>query len=366
MGKKLRVACIIGTRPEVIKMAPVIVALKSSGFDVVVVNTAQHRQLLDDMLKMFNIVPDIDMNIMQENQSLATLTGNLFIKMEEIFNRMQFDCVIAQGDTTTTLVAAQVAFYHKIPFGHVEAGLRSYNMYQPFPEEMNRVFVSKIATWHFAPTEQEKENLLAEGISATNIAVTGNTVIDSLYESISRDTPIPYPLPENKRVILVTLHRRESFGEPIRNIFSALIELTNKFNDIEIMYPVHPNPNVQLIAKEMLADRPGIQLLPPLSYDVFVSLMKRSTLIMSDSGGLQEEAPALNKPILVLREVTERPLIIELGLGLLVGSDKQKIIESATKLLTDPAEYQAMQRNLSPYGDGHAAGRIVNMLQTSL
>ena len=250
---------------------------------------------------------------MLNNQSLATLTGNLFIRLEDIFKQHTFDCVIAQGDTTTTWVAAQIAFYHKIPFGHVEAGLRSYNLYQPFPEELNRNFVSKLATWHFAPTTREKENLLLENIPENAVSVTGNTVIDSLYLLLKKPTDLPFQLAENKRSILVTLHRRESFGEPIRQIFSALLELANTFADIEILYPVHPNPNVHSVANEMLGNHAQIKLLPPLRYDVFVSLMSQVYLIMSDSGGIQEEAPALDKPILILREITERPLIGELG-----------------------------------------------------
>lgn len=365
--KPIQVACIIGTRPEVIKMAPVIKILKcQSSIDVCIVNTAQHRQLLDDMLGIFNIEPNIDMNIMQDNQSLATLTGNLFLRMEDLFKSHTFDCVIAQGDTTTTLVAAQVAFYHKIPFGHVEAGLRSYNLYQPFPEELNRVFVSKIATWHFAPTIAEKNNLLLENIAADSITITGNTVIDSLYLLSNKNISLPFNLSTTKRKILVTLHRRESFGQPIRQIFAALLQLVNIFPDIEIIYPVHPNPNVSSIANEMLGNHKQIKLLPPLRYDVFVNLMNQAYLIMTDSGGIQEEAPALDKPLLILREVTERPLIIELGMGILVGSNKDLIVAKATELLNNHTLYQSMQKHISPYGDGHAAERIVNVIINQL
>lgn len=361
----IRIACIIGTRPEVIKMAPIINAIRLySNLKIFIISTAQHRQLLDNMLRIFVIRPDVDLNVMQDNQSLGTLTGNLFIKLAEVFATNSFDWVLAQGDTTTTLVAAQMAFYYRIQFGHVEAGLRSYNMYQPFPEEMNRVLISKMATWHFAPTSVEKDNLLRENISPNKIIVTGNTVIDSLYLLSKKDTALPFELPINKRIILLTLHRRESFGEPIRQIFSALLEIANKFEDIIILYPVHPNPSVQQVATEILKSHPRVRLLEPLGYDVFVTLMCKAYLIMSDSGGIQEEAPALDKPIIVLRDVTERPLIIELGLGLLVGSNKENIVNTVTELLIDPHKYQSMQKHLSPYGDGHAAERIVNIINT--
>ncbi len=361
--EKYRIVAVIGTRPEVIKMAPVISELRKHDiFDITILNTAQHRSLLDDMLSIFNITPDIDLNVMQENQSLATLSGNLFLKMEDIFSKHQFDVVLAQGDTTTTLISAQIAFYHHIPFGHIEAGLRSYNFRQPYPEEMNRVFVSQLSQWNYAPTVIEKDNLLKEGIPEEKIFVTGNTVIDSLYLLSHKNTPLPFPLDKNKRLILVTLHRRESFGEPIKHILLALKQLAETFTDIEIIYPVHPNPNVHLQAEKILGHQPRIRLCPPLGYDQFVSLMNRAYFIMSDSGGIQEEAPALNKPILVLRNVTERPLIIDLGLGILVGDHTEKIFTTAAELLSNPTLYQRMQKNLSPYGDGHAAKYIVDSL----
>jgi UDP-N-acetylglucosamine 2-epimerase (non-hydrolysing) len=360
---KIRIACIIGTRPEVIKMAPIIEQTKQhSNIELCVINTAQHRSLLDDMLKIFNITPDVDMNIMRENQTLGALTGNLFLKIDDFLSKNKFDYIIAQGDTTTTLVAAQVAFYRDIPFCHVEAGLRSFNLRQPFPEEMNRIFVSKIATWHFAPTETEKRYLLDENVDEKSIVVTGNTVIDSLYKIAESKHHLPIELDKNKRIILVTLHRRESFGEPIKEIFSAFLELVARFDDIEIIYPVHPNPNVNALANTMLSAQPRIKLIKPVQYEEFVSLMQHAYFIMSDSGGIQEEAPALDKPVLILREVTERPLIVEYGMGVLVGSDKNKIVNMAEKLLTDPSVYQSMQKHYSPYGDGKAAERIVRFL----
>lgn len=360
---KARVACVIGTRPEVIKMAPVIAAIRASGtMEPFVVCTAQHRQLLDDMLTIFNITPDVDMNIMQHNQSLATLTGNLFTNMEKLFLKEKFDAVIAQGDTTTTMVASQIAFYHRIPYGHVEAGLRSYDLYHPFPEEMNRVFVSQVATWHFVPTAGEKENLLKERVPDKNIFITGNTVIDALYLIAKRNTPLPESIPAAKRMILMTLHRRESFGKPIQDIFAAVKLLVEKFPDIQIVYPVHPNPNVHDTAVNMLGKVPGVTLIDPQPYDVFVSLMNHAYFMMSDSGGIQEEAPALNKPVIVLRDVTERPLVIELGLGKLVGTDKDRIVEVTSELLTNQDSYNSMRKGISPYGDGHAAQRIVDVM----
>ncbi len=360
---KARVACVIGTRPEVIKMAPVIAAIRASDImEPYIICTAQHRQLLDDMLTIFNITPDIDMNIMQHNQTLAALTGNLFTSMEKIFVKEKFDAVIAQGDTTTTMVASQIAFYHRIPYGHVEAGLRSFDMYHPFPEEMNRVFVSQVATWHFVPTDSEKQNLLKERVPEANIFITGNTVIDSLYLIAARNKPLPANIPADKRMILMTLHRRESFGQPIQDIFAAIKALVEKFSDIQFVYPVHPNPNVHDTALTMLGNVSGVTLIEPQPYDVFVSLMNHAYFMMSDSGGIQEEAPALNKPVLVLRDVTERPLVIELGLGKLVGTDKDRIVNVTSDLLSNLNSYNSMRKGISPYGDGHAAERIADVL----
>lgn len=363
-NKKIHIACVMGTRPEVIKMAPIIHACKKNpAFKTTVINTAQHRDLIDDMLQIVDLNPDIDMNIMQEKQTLTSLTGQLFLKFEPIIAEHHFDVILAQGDTTTTFVASMAAFYHKIRFGHVEAGLRSGDYYQPFPEEMNRVLTSKLATWHFAPTEVEAAQLKKEGVSTSHIFVTGNSVIDSLHELSKRNAATPFALPKDKRIILVTLHRRESFGEPIKNIFAALIQLANTFSDIDIYYPVHPNPNVKDIAHQMLGGQTNIHLLKPMQYDQFVTLMKASYLILSDSGGIQEEAPALGKPVLILREKTERPLVVEKGLGKLVGSNTQLIVDTAANLLTDSAAYAQMAQHISPYGDGHTAQRIVDIIQ---
>lgn len=363
----VKIACVVGTRPEVIKMAPVISALnQNKNFKTDIINTAQHRKLLDDMLKIFSLHPDVDLDLMQQNQSLATLSGNLFLKLGNILKKENYDLVLAQGDTTTTLISAQISFYNKIPFGHIEAGLRSNDINHPFPEEMNRVFISKIATLHFAPTEAEKNNLLKENIDSTKIIVTGNTVIDSLLWFANKKIKLPSEIDTHKRILLVTMHRRESFGHPLEDVFEAFIELATRFPDIEIIYPVHPNPNVNNLAKKMLSSISNIKLIDPLPYDQFVSLIKNSYLILTDSGGLQEEAPALNKPVLILRELTERPLITELGLGVLVGTNKNKIVTTASKLLNDEKFYQSMQKNVSPYGDGQASKRIVKAIEAYL
>lgn len=364
--KKVNILCVIGTRPEVIKMAPIIWALQQrKDFSTTVVNTAQHRSLLDDMLSLFNIKPDVDMNIMRESQSLTDLTGNLFIGMSKIINT-SYDFVIAQGDTTTTFVSAMVAFYQKIPFGHVEAGLRTYDKFNPFPEEINRVFVGQLATLHFAPTEVERKNLLSEKIADSSILVTGNTVIDSLYHWVEKDIALPFDVPKNKKIILLTLHRRESFGEPLLEVFSAFKEIVEKNADVHVVYPVHPNPNVNDIAQKMLSQTPGITLLKPVRYDQFVQLLKSAYLVCTDSGGIQEEAPALNKPLVVLRAETERPLVVEKGVAKLVGTKQSSIVRTVTELLTDANEYRKMQKNISPYGDGRASERIVDAIARTL
>jgi UDP-N-acetylglucosamine 2-epimerase (non-hydrolysing) len=270
--------------------------------------------------------------------------------------------VLAEGDTTTTWVAAQTCFYHRIPFGHIEAGLRSHDFYQPFPEEMNRVFTAFLATWHFAPTETEKNNLLKEGIAAKNIVVTGNTVIDALYMLAKKDLPMPITIPADKKLILITAHRRESFGEPMRHIFAAALQVIQQRPDVLFVYPVHPNPQVNALAKQMLSDQKNIILLPALPYDQFVALMKAAYLIWTDSGGVQEEAPALGKPVLIIREKTERVEVVKAGVAKIVGTDTDKIVHKTLHLLNDANAYQAMVKGVSPYGDGHASERIVQAL----
>lgn len=363
--KVYRIACIIGTRPEIIKMSPIIHLLKTNpAYQVCVINTAQHRGLLDDMLALFAIKPDIDFDVMQSNQSLSLLSSRLFAKFDQALDG--FDMVLVQGDTTTGLVAAQVAFYKNIAVGHVEAGLRSHNFRHPFPEEMNRVFISKLATLHFTPTEQEAELLRHEGIATTGIYVTGNPVIDSLLQFTKKNTPLPADLITDKKIILVTMHRRESFGNAIRQVFRAFVRLTELFPEIEIIYPIHPNPHVRQAADDELINCDRIKLIEPLPYHQFVMLMKSSYLILSDSGGIQEEAPALNIPLLILRNVTERPLVVSGGMAKLIGTDADKIVQIAAEILANPANYHAMQKGYSPYGDGHAANKIVTAIDTYL
>lgn len=344
-------------------MAPVILALKKSDeFDVRVLATAQHRVLLDKVMSFFEVEPDIDLNIMRSNQSLTTLTARLLLGLDEVLLAEKPDIVIAQGDTTTVMTVALACFYHGIPFGHIEAGLRTWDLRSPFPEEANRVIAGHLARWHFAPTEGSRQNLLRAGVNDANIIVTGNTVIDALLMTASMDLELSIALDNTKRMVLVTAHRRENFGQPMRNICHALKTLAENNLDIEILYPVHPNPNVKDVVHDMLGNVKNIILCEPLDYASFVAALKRAYFIISDSGGVQEEAPALGKPVLVLRNTTERPEAVELGVVKLVGEDCEYIVEQAQMLLDNSAVYQAMARGISPYGDGHAAPRIADAL----
>lgn len=358
-----KIVCVLGTRPEAIKMAPIILALKHEPmFDVCVLATAQHRHLLDQVMKVFDITPDIDLDIMRPNQALTTLTARLLLDLDEVLLAEKPDAVLAQGDTTTVMTVALACFYHKIPFGHVEAGLRTWDMQNPFPEEMNRVIAGRFAKWHFAPTESSRQNLLREGVSDTDIVVTGNTVIDALLSVADREMELPVELDLTKRLILVTAHRRENFGEPFERVCRALLTLLEQNQDIQVLYPVHPNPNVRDTAHRLLGSHPRVVLCDPLDYLPFVAAMKRAYLILSDSGGVQEEAPALGKPVLVLRHETERPEAVEECVVKLVGTDYDVIVSEAQRLLDDESAYRAMARGISPYGDGHAAERIVKVL----
>lgn len=360
----MKIMCTVGTRPEAIKMAPVILALKEQPWaEVRVLATAQHRQMLDQVLNFFGIAPDIDLNIMRPNQALTTLTARLLLELDDVLQGEKPDVVLAQGDTTTVMAVALACFYHRIPFGHVEAGLRTWDMQNPFPEEANRVIASRLARWHFAPTEISRQNLLQEGVSDADIVVTGNTVIDALLMTAAKEVELGIALDNTKRLVLVTSHRRENFGEPFRNICRALRTLAEKNPDIQIVYPVHPNPNVKDVANEMLGDCVNIILCEPLDYAPFIAAMKRAYLIISDSGGVQEEAPALGKPVLVLREETERPEAVEMGVVKLVGADYKRIVADTQRLLDDESAYRAMARGISPYGDGNAAERIVSTLR---
>ncbi|SSB97883.1 UDP-N-Acetylglucosamine 2-epimerase [Pseudomonas sp. 43mfcvi1.1] len=362
-----KVLCIVGTRPEAIKMAPVIKALQAEEHIVCrVLSTAQHRGLLDQVLEGFAITADLDLDIMRPHQSLTALTSRLLVELEGVLQAEQPDVVLAQGDTTTVMSAALACFYLQIPFGHVEAGLRTGDLCNPFPEEANRVIAGKLTRWHFAPTQHAVDNLLREGVAASDITLTGNTVIDALLMTAAQDSALGIQLAPGKRLVLVTSHRRENFGEPFQNICQALKRLAECNPDIQILYPVHPNPNVKDVAHQLLGLTPNIILCAPLDYAPFITAMKRSYLIISDSGGVQEEAPALGKPVLVLREETERPEAVDLGVVKLVGANPDTIVEQAQRLLDDPRAYQDMARGVSPYGDGKAAARIVDVLRQYL
>lgn len=363
-----KILCIVGTRPEAIKMAPVILALKNQPWAITrVLATAQHRQMLDQVLSLFGIIPDADLNLMQPNQSLSDLTSRLLVALNKILEAEQPDIVLAQGDTTTVLAAVLGCFYMRIPFCHVEAGLRTGDMTNPFPEEMNRVVASRLAFLHFAPTESSRQNLLREGISDSLIHVTGNTVIDALLEVSKKKVSVGINLDSSRRLILVTAHRRENFGPPFGEICRALRTLADKNVDIQVLYPVHPNPNIAEIAHQQLSNHPRIILCNPLDYGPFIAAMEQAYLILTDSGGVQEEAPALGKPVLVLRSETERPEAVTEGVVRLVGPYYESIVKHTQELLDDAEAYHTMAKGVSPYGDGKAAERIVRILErTSL
>lgn len=349
-------------------MAPVILALKKQPWaQVRVLATAQHRQMLDQVLAFFEIEADIDLNMMRPNQSLTTLTGRMLLDLDQVLLDEKPDVVLVQGDTTTVMTVSLACFYHRIPLGHVEAGLRTWDMQNPFPEEANRVLTGRLAQWHFAPTDSSRDNLLQEGVAEQDIIVTGNTVIDALLmtaeKSIDLDFILGVRLDPRKRLVLVTSHRRENFGEPFHKICRALHTLAKRNPQVQFLYPVHPNPNVKDVAHAMLGESSNVHLCEPLDYAPFVAAMKRAYLIISDSGGVQEEAPALAKPVLVLREETERPEALSHGVVKLVGANYQRIVDETQRLLDDEGAYRAMARGVSPYGDGLAAGRIVQVLR---
>jgi UDP-N-acetylglucosamine 2-epimerase (non-hydrolysing) len=359
-----KILCVVGTRPEAIKMAPVILALKSEPWaNVRVLATAQHRHMLDQVLNFFSIEPDIDLDIMRPNQALTTLTARLLLDLDDVLLQEKPDVVLTQGDTTTVMTVALVCFYHRIPFGHVEAGLRTWDMQNPFPEEANRVIAGRLARWHFAPTESSRLNLLREGVNNADIVLTGNTVIDALLMTASKEVEIGIAFDDDKRLVLVTSHRRENFGQPFRNICRALRTLAENNPTVQFLYPVHPNPSVKDVAYEFLAGLDNFTLCEPLDYAPFIAAMKRSCIILTDSGGVQEEAPALGKPVLVLRDETERPEAVEQGVVKLVGTNYERIVDETQRLLDDESAYRAMARGVSPYGDGHAAERIVKTLR---
>ena len=357
---------VFGTRPEAIKLAPVIVALRSRpGVTLHVVATSQHRDLLQQAVSAFEIAVDSDLQIMQPGQSLEELTTRLLPAMRDLLIGQRPDVVVVQGDTTTVFVSALAAFYQQIPVAHVEAGLRSHHPYNPFPEEMNRRLTSAVASLHFAPTELAKANLLAEGIAAERIFVTGNTVVDALHSMLRSDvlkrTPLPFSH-DGGRLLLVTLHRRESFGGALRDMCGALRTITSRYADVRVVIPVHRNPSVKDTVLDELSTVERVSLLEPLDYVSFLRVMQASTLVLTDSGGVQEEAPVLGKPVLVLRETTERPEAITAGAATLVGTRGADIVAATASLLDDPAKYAAMARSVSPFGDGRAAERIADVL----
>jgi UDP-N-acetylglucosamine 2-epimerase (non-hydrolysing) len=368
MMNRKRIMFVFGTRPEAIKMAPVINEVESYPdiLEALIVVTGQHRQMLDQVLRVFNIDPDYDLGIMEENQTLSGIVTKSLQGLEEVVLREKPDLLLVQGDTSTTFAASLVAFYYKIPLGHVEAGLRTFDKWRPFPEEINRRLTTILADLHFAPTRRSVNNLLKEGVPQENIYLTGNTVIDALLAVAQRNFNLerigikPNP---NKRLILVTAHRRESFGPPLKSICAALKRMAEKFyREVELVIPVHKNPAVREVFKEMLDEVDNVILTEPLDYEPFVQLMKKAYLILTDSGGIQEEAPSLGKPVLVLREKTERPEALEAGTVKLVGIEENKIFEETSRLLTDEAEYQRMSKAINPYGDGQARERIVEAI----
>lgn len=364
MSHKPTIACVIGTRPEAIKMAPVIHELRKSNWaECKVIATAQHRDMLDQMLIRLDISVDHDLDLMSMNQSPSELLSRMLPVLDEIFVQEEAEIVLAQGDTISVFAAALTAFHNHLNFGHVEAGLRTHDLAQPFPEEGYRQIVSRLSKWHFAPTDQAVQNLINEGVQEQKIHLTGNTGIDTLLETVNSLGPTSHT---NRRIILVTAHRRENFGAPMEQIFKALIEIVDYHPDVEIYYPVHPNPSVHEPAFRILEGYSRINLISPLDYVEFVDLMRRATLILTDSGGIQEEAPALGKPVLVLRNCTERPEALNASASLLVGTSTEMIVKTVKHLLEDDETYKSMSSGISPYGDGKAAERISNILRNSI
>jgi len=373
-ARTVRVLSVFGTRPEAIKMAPVVLRLAAHpGFEAKVCVTAQHRSMLDSVLEDFAIRPDFDLDVMRERQTLCGIAARVLDGLQGVLESFRPERVLVHGDTTTTLAASLAAFYNRIPVGHVEAGLRTGNLEAPWPEEANRKVTAVVTDLHFAPTERARRALLAEGVAPEKIHVTGNTVIDALLlarEKLRRDPELAYRIAQrfafldpSRRLVLVTGHRRESFGQGFENICRALAELARRHADIEILYPVHLNPNVREPVFRILGGLPAVHLIEPVEYLPFVHLMDRAHLIVTDSGGIQEEAPALGKPVLVMREVTERPEAVEAGTVRLVGTDFARIVEETSRLLTDPAAYRRMATAINPYGDGRAAERIERALE---
>ena len=365
-----KIMLVIGTRPEAIKMAPVVLELNrnQSHFETRICVTGQHREMLDQMLRVFSLRPDCDLGVMKANQTLAEVTSSCLTGLDRILKEERPDLVLVQGDTTTTLAASLAAYYQHIPVGHIEAGLRTGNRNDPFPEEVNRRLTTHVSDFHFAPTELSQKNLIMEGVKPENILVTGNTVIDALLLTKARLAEDPslavdgLGLAEGSRIILVTAHRRESFGPPLRRICEAVRAIAERRRDVLVVYPVHLNPNVQGPVHEILDGVPNVRLLAPLDYVSFVACMQRAYILLTDSGGIQEEGPSLGKPVLVMREVSERPEAIAAGTSCLVGTAQDAIVGAVSSLLDDPGRYKQMTSRPNPYGDGHAAERIAQFL----
>lgn len=360
-----KVMVVFGTRPEAIKMAPLVKELKQrENLKTIVCVTAQHRQMLDQVLAVFKIVPDYDLNIMKQGQTLSQITSRVLLGLEEVIKEAKPDIILVHGDTTTTYAGALAAFYNQVKIGHVEAGLRTYNKYSPFPEEMNRQMVSVLADYHFAPTENSKKNLLAEGKPEDSIFVTGNTAIDALSTTVDKNYSHPiFKWLGNSKLILLTAHRRENLGEPMRHMFRAINRIVNEHDDIKVVYPIHMNPLVRNIANEVFGDNERIKLIEPLEVIDFHNFLNKAYIILTDSGGIQEEAPSLGKPVLVLRDTTERPEGIAAGTLKLAGTNEETIYSLINELLENRNMYNSMSKASNPYGDGYASKRIADVLE---
>lgn len=365
---KKRIGIVFGTRPDAIKMAPVIFELRKrwGEFDPLTISTGQHRQMLDQVLRIFGVSVDVELDVMRHNQTLSGLTCRILTAMDDLLAKTPLDCLLVQGDTTTAFAAALAAFYRKIPVAHVEAGLRTRNVFQPWPEEVNRCLTAVITQLHFAPTPLSRENLLAEAIPEQSVLVTGNTIVDSvgkLLEMRTIDHPLPVGVPDDgSPIVLVTSHRRESWGTELENICQAILTLVARFPHIHVIYPVHLNPNVRATVDALLGNRDRIHLIAPVDYFQFLSLLRRCYLVLTDSGGVQEEAPIFHKPVLVLRKVTERPEASLIGMAKIVGTSREAIVREASQLLSSDFAYKSMAEGECPYGDGHAAARIAMAL----
>jgi UDP-N-acetylglucosamine 2-epimerase (non-hydrolysing) len=364
---KKNVVVVVGTRPEAIKCAPIIRGLMAEEWaNVITVVTAQHRELLDKAFEDLGIKADIDLDLMRAGQSLSEITGRAFLALEPTLKSLKPDVVLAQGDTTTVMVVATVCFYLGLPFGHVEAGLRTHDLHNPFPEEFNRVVAGRVAAMHFTPTQGACDALLKEGVKAEDIYITGNTGIDTLVAAKARANAVPLQLPTGSRLILMTSHRRENFGEPMRQAFRGVLDVLETHGDVHVLFPVHPNPHVVETANAMFAEHPRIHLCPPLDYNQFVGALKAADLVLTDSGGVQEEAPVFGKPVLVMRHETERPEAVYCGVSKLIGTRREDVFEACDELLSSSAAYAKMASGISPYGDGLAAFRIIRILADRL